>query len=376
MTEKEIIFAIHDLHQNGGQDRSTLEIVEQLAERQNVAVHSFTFEPSRPSVPVRFRRVRPSLGKPALLKIVFYHGITALRFLALRLRKRRSVICATGAASLLSDVVHVQFVHASWSRKKRGTESFYRRLVAAYNLFTERLTFRKRKTYIAISHGIKRELESEYGLDKIAVVHHGVDSKKFRPADQATKEQLRRKLGIEVKEETLLLYVGTYERKGLATLIEGLSLLPAEVSRTLRLVAVGAGDQEKFRALARAKGVSSLVQLIPPQKNIEEYFRAADAFVFPTAYEPFGLVILEAMACGLACVVSRAAGAAELIRHGENGWLLDDAGNAAELAELLRVLESKAQVRSAAAAARITAEQRSWAQVAKEYEAAVEGMEN
>jgi UDP-glucose:(heptosyl)LPS alpha-1,3-glucosyltransferase len=64
----------------------------------------------------------------------------------------------------------------------------------------------------------------------------------------------------------------------------------------------------------------------------------SDIFVFPTAYEPFGLVITEAMACGLPVLTSRIAGAAELIQDGFDGLLLDDPNDAKELAAKLRKL--------------------------------------
>lgn len=373
MSDREIVVAIHDLNPYGGQDRSTLEIVEQLGRRRQVAVHSFSYQPGRPQGSIRFRPIRPGFRKPALLKIMLYHLVTAARFLGLRIRRRDAVICATGACSLVSDVVHVQFVHASWARRREPGGSLYHRVVAIYNRVTEKLTFRPRKTYIAISAGVKEELEREYGLSRVAVVHHGVDSAKFAPcASRAEKASLRARLGLATDRELVFLYVGTYERKGLATVIRALPLLPPELAARVKIAAIGAGDAAKFGALARSLGVGEMLELIPPRKNIEEYFRAADAFVFPTTYEPFGLVILEAMASGLACVVSRVAGAAELIAHDRSGLLLDEATDERALATLMAKLHDDATRERLGKEARRTAEHRSWELVAREYESAIE----
>lgn len=375
MNRPHIAFAIHDLHQRGGQDRSTLEIIENFPEGAALDVHSFTFEGTRHRGETRIRTVRPNFRKPALLKIFLYHVITAARFLSLKLRREQTLICATGACSLISDIIHVQFVHAAWERKRSGARSFYHRFVARYNLLTERITFRKNKGYIAISEQVKRELEAEYGLKRVSVVRHGVDGEKFHPlAPGESKAKAREALGIEAREETLLLYVGTYERKGLATVINAFSKLKGRGIKNLRLLAVGQGDQEKFRRQAEALGVGDKVQLLSPRGNIEEYFRAADVFVFPTAYEPFGLVILEAMASGLACVVSRAAGAAELIEHDKSGLLLEDPADARELTEQLAKLAEEETRLKMGQLARAAAEERSWPRVAEEYQAAVRAL--
>jgi glycosyltransferase involved in cell wall biosynthesis len=370
MSDKEIIFAIHDFNQRGGQDRSTLEIVQHLGKQKKIELHAFTFEADRPHANISFRPVLPRIGKPALLKILLYHFITLARFFGKR--QKRPPICATGACSLVSDIIHVQFVHASWRRRKEKN-SLYGKVVALYNIFTERLTFSPRKTYIAISHAVKADLEREYGLNDITVVHHGVNSEKFRPCrDLIEKSALRKSLGLGADLETVLLFVGTYERKGLGAILKALSLLPKDTSSSLRLVAVGSGDQKFYSTLAREFGIEHQVSLFSPKANIEEYFRAADIFVFPTTYEPFGLVILEAMASGLPCIVSRIAGGAELIKNAESGLLLENPLDAIELSRRIEelALDDEAQV-SMGKKARLVAEERNWAQVAREYEAVV-----
>ena len=101
--------------------------------------------------------------------------------------------------------------------------------------------------------------------------------------------------------------------------------------------------------------------------EIEKYFSSADIFVFPTLYEPFGLVILEAMASGLPVVTSKLAGAAELIENGKDGLLLDDPKNPKEIAEKVNYLIENERIRRAMGRnARKKAEKHPWERTAKE----------
>ena len=71
------------------------------------------------------------------------------------------------------------------------------------------------------------------------------------------------------------------------------------------------------------------VEFLGPVKHIEKVYAEADVFCLPTFYDPCAIVITEAMACGLPTITSRYNGAAELIRHGEDGFVLQDPGNPA-----------------------------------------------
>jgi UDP-glucose:(heptosyl)LPS alpha-1,3-glucosyltransferase len=79
---------------------------------------------------------------------------------------------------------------------------------------------------------------------------------------------------------------------------------------------------------------------------VEAFFAAADVFVFPTVYDPYGLVISEAMASGLPVITSQSAGAAELIASGENGLLTDRPWDVDGIAAHLVSLRDDAGLRS------------------------------
>jgi glycosyltransferase involved in cell wall biosynthesis len=93
-----------------------------------------------------------------------------------------------------------------------------------------------------------------------------------------------------------------------------------------------------------------MIKFHGPSPAIERFFGAADAFVLPTRFDIFGQVVLEAMAAGVPPVVSAAAGAAECVRDGETGYVLEDSRDARKLAEHMRALASDDALRARLAA--------------------------
>lgn len=342
---------------------------------------------------VRFHPIRPSIRRPVAAKQFWFYGATSARFGG----RPRPLIHSTGACTLLSDVVQVQFVNAAWKEKqktlppevcarpfargRKGPSAWlrngYHDLLLDLNVGIERKVYSREKTYIAIARSVAEELGEHFGIrERVHVIHHGVDSAQFAPASREpelrARQELRERLGAR-PEELIIAFVGAYERKGLAVAIEALSRLSPEARARGRLMAVGGGAEEGFRALARSRGVEDRVVFAGHSRDVPAYYRAADLFLLPTLYEPFGLVILEAMAAGLAPVVSRLAGGSELIEDGVSGSLIDDPTDPSEIAgRIEKLLMSPEHRVSMAGEARRVAERRSWDRVADEYAAVIE----
>jgi UDP-glucose:(heptosyl)LPS alpha-1,3-glucosyltransferase len=157
---------------------------------------------------------------------------------------------------------------------------------------------------------------------------------------------------------------GDWERKGVRYIIEA---LPPLSKRNVKLIIIGRGDEEYYGRLAELKQVRERIIFVPHSSNLWEYYAASDIFVFPTIYEPFGLVIVEAMASGLPVITSRVAGAADLIIDGVNGLLLRAPSDVNDLAAKIELLLSNAELRKTMGErARETAEKFSWDQVVQE----------
>ena len=169
------------------------------------------------------------------------------------------------------------------------------------------------------------EMTRLYGVypGRVAVIAPGVDLDVFWPRERTLA---RERLGVT--EPGVVLYVGRLEPlKGLDILVRAVADLA--MADTTRLLVVG-GDPDsdelvgELGDLARSVGVAERVTFAGsvPQRDLPWYYSAADVLVLPSHYESFGMVALEAMACGTPVVVSRVGGLKTFVRNGESGYLV------------------------------------------------------
>ena len=219
---------------------------------------------------------------------------------------------------------------------------------------------RRSARVITVSQASKRGLMDVLDLpeEKVRVITEGPSEvfRAFRP-DPVVEAQARQKHGIGVKERFLLYVGGISPHKNLATLIEAFALLANEpAARDLLLVLVGDFRGDVFRtchqeliALATTRGVASRVHFsgFVPDADLAHLFHAAEAFVFPSYLEGFGLPAVEAMACGAAVVASDRGSLPEVV--GDAGLFFDphDAeGLAATLGRVLHDSHLRTEMRA------------------------------
>jgi D-inositol-3-phosphate glycosyltransferase len=191
----------------------------------------------------------------------------------------------------------------------------------------------------------RAQLVREYGADpaRIAVIPCGVDTRLVAPGDAAAE---RAALGLA--DAPLLLYVGRLAPiKGLDTLLDAVGLLHRR-GIAARLLIVGGeadepldGHETRLRAQIERLGLRDAVRFVgaQPQETLRAYYVAADALVLPSYYESFGMVALEAMACGTPVIASRVGGLPTTVRDGVTGFLVPEGDVAALAARLDRVLD-------------------------------------
>ncbi len=217
---------------------------------------------------------------------------------------------------------------------------------------------------IVVSERMKRDFVRHYRMpaERIFVVYSGADCERYTPANVPLyRDEVRRRHSLAPDELVVLFVGGDWERKGVAQAIEALSLLG---SCAPRLLVVGPGRIGAYRKIASDRGVAERVMFTGGRKEAWEYYAAGDVFLLPTRYEAFGLSILEAMASGLPVLVSRSAGAAELITDGADGLLLEDPMDPVEIARKLEaLLRDEGLRRRLGRRARLTALQYSWDEV-------------
>ena len=211
---------------------------------------------------------------------------------------------------------------------------------------------------VAISELVRGQILRHYGLrpQDVEVVYPGVDLARFRPSDDAQRRERRAELGI-ADDLPLIAFLGSdYRRKGLETLLQALAQLPEA-----GLIAIGRDpDEADYRRRASELGVASRVHWLGVRPDPERWLAVADCLVFPSHFDAFGSAVLEGLACGLPAVVSRRAGAAELVVEGKTGALVEGPGDPAAWAQAIRPFLEPARRREAGRAARSQALHHDW----------------
>jgi glycosyltransferase involved in cell wall biosynthesis len=297
--------------------------------------------------------------------------ITFARRSAQWLRQHRhelDLVLANGAITQApSDVNLVPFVHSAWllsplhiSRGRRDVYGFYQWLYTVLNARWEKNAFLQAKVVVAVSHRVQQELV-DIGIAKeaIEVIWCGVGLEEFFPG-----EGDRKKFGLP-EDVPLALFIGDIRinRKNLDTVLHALVDVPG-----LHLAVVGILEGSPYPQLAEQLGLSDRVYFLDnPSGIVPELMRSVDIFVFPSRYEPFGLVVIEAMASGLPVVTAITTGASELISP-DCGVVLSDTEDRKGLAEALSQLASNPDLRHRMGkAARTVAQEHSWQKMAQRY---------
>lgn len=193
-----------------------------------------------------------------------------------------------------------------------------------YMLAAERRLFHNPRlsAVICISEMVKQEIVKHFAVadQKLHVIYNGIDTDAFHPGLKQHGPPIRRQYGIP-EHASVFLFVGSgFRRKGLPNLLEAMRAMPAHAY----LLVVGKDkEMSGFTRQAERLGLTGRVRFAGGQKDVRPYYGAADALVFPTLYEPFGNVALEAMATGLPVITSTKSGSAEIVKPGINGYVCD-----------------------------------------------------
>lgn len=225
-----------------------------------------------------------------------------------------------------------------------ASETFRKRKIERYRELVERCD-----RILAVSAATKRDFleRFDYPAERVDVVHEGVDGR-FRPVEEGARLPVLRRHGLT---RPFLLYVGELtRRKNLPRLVAAFAASDAAQDLELALAGQAAFGHEEVPRAVEASGVAERVRFLGyvPDADLPALYSGAEAFLFPTSYEGFGLPVLEAMACGTP-VVGADRGAVPEIAGG-HAELVDPDSVDSIAAGIDRVRGRSAQAREAARA--------------------------
>jgi D-inositol-3-phosphate glycosyltransferase len=198
---------------------------------------------------------------------------------------------------------------------------------------------------IASTDDEREDLAQLHGAtrDRVVVVAPGIDLATFFPMP---KNDAKRKIGFP--DQRILLFVGRLERlKGVETILRALALAADRRHQDVRLLVLGEDSRDaeqsekvRLRELAVELGIADRVDFLGSVAHHElpYFYAAAEACLMPSYSESFGLVGLEAQACGCAVIASNVAGLASVVREGVTGYLVDGHDPAEWADRMLRLL--------------------------------------
>ncbi len=359
-----LTFVALEVHRRGGQERAAAEVLTRLAPDVDLRVVSSVCE-----LPgVRHRHVPVHLpDAPTIVRTTLFARAAARE--AARLGS--DLVESIGAAAREADVITAQFCQAAFTARFGGLRGggllrgAWQRAVQSRFVATERHAYgaARLRRVIAVSTGVGRELQEFYGVPaaKITMIPNGVDHAVFHPIDAAVRAALRKELGLAADRFIALFVGGDWERKGVRDAISAVAGLP-----DVTFVVVGNGDVTAMRAHAARVGAEQNVIFAGPSRTPEQWYQAADLLLFPSRYEAFSLVTLEAAGCGLPIVAHAINGTEDLIVDGENGFF-SEMGPDALRARVLRLRDDSALLARMRTAIAATSRRYAWDRIAAEH---------
>lgn len=317
-----------------------LRVVEGLAGEHQFTIYAAAFDQLAPSG-TRYVRV-PAIRRPQVLLFASYLVTAPLVARWDRRRHPRSVDLSEAVEPnvLGSSLVYAHFCHTAYLRdhwrasRPSGVLRLTRYLDHKARALLEHRAFTRARWVVATSQGLADELIECFPTlgDRVVVVPNAVDVEGLVPPSEGSRQSARDDLGVPAGSISLsFAALGHFERKGLAHVIEALAGQPR--GRFHLLVAGGARPALRpMAALADRLGVADDVRFLGTVDDLRPVLWASEAFVLPSRYETFSLVVYEAAAAGVAVVATPVHGVVDLLDDGANGFVIEPTARSVEKA--------------------------------------------
>ena len=175
---------------------------------------------------------------------------------------------------------------------------------------------------IVCSNYMRHELQRVFGTpwDKMSMIYNGIRPDKKKRDPNIDYQEFRRRFAHDY--EKIVYYVGrmTYE-KGVSVLLTAAPQVLQHLNNHVKFIIIGGGDTDRLKQLAWNLGIWEQCYFtgFMSDEDLDKFQTVADCAVFPSLYEPFGIVALESFAAKVPVVVSNTGGLAEVVQHGQTG---------------------------------------------------------
>lgn len=327
-----LIIYVHEFNSEVGHGHAMIETLKNFPSHSIKSIKVLAFQStsledifSDKNIDLSFVKVPFPKLTPFLVKMLFYQlyaCVYSFFFVA-----KDEIKMSIGIAHLFPDIVNIQFLHYQWKEhyfKNTSLSIFkkiYKHLLFLFFSMGEKFVYSNQKVKIfALSKFIQKGLIDKYGRNEAntKVIYSGVNTKRFS-VNEMSKVEIKK---ILVKKYPILenlnvdnpisLFVGAFERKGLPCLIELLKKNLAEgiLDANYQFIIIGKSESGTHLNFNFHKNIFH----IPFSNELPLFYSLSDQFLFPTIYEPFGLVLIEAAAMGLEVhTLSEEVGAAEIL---------------------------------------------------------------
>jgi glycosyltransferase involved in cell wall biosynthesis len=374
-TERKIRIAIVSpfLDKSYGTERTVIEWLSHLPNLFELHIYSQRVQ-DLSSDRFTFHRI-PSIPGPGLIRFLWWFAANHVsRAWDRRVRRLRcDLVYSPGINCFDADVISVHIVFAEYLRQARleltATRNpihswprlLHQRIYYGLIIMLENRIYSDQGTALVLyAKKTAKDLERFYGRrDRLPILYLGLDHEVFNPVRcAALRDTARRQLFLASDRFTLLLVGNDLRKKGISVLLDAMFQLG---ELPLELLVVGREDPTPFRHMVQERALEDHVHFLPPRKDVEFYYAAADAYTGPSLEDTFALPPAEAMACGLPVIVSAENGTVEIITDQIDGMILKDATDARSLAAMIRRLFEDAEFRTwLGRKAAETARQYSW----------------
>jgi UDP-glucose:(heptosyl)LPS alpha-1,3-glucosyltransferase len=263
---------------------------------------------------------------------------------------RYDVVFTPGANCLDADVISVHIVFAEFLRRVENELALarnpwrswprlvHRRIYYRLAIALEGRAYGKAQTILVpLAQKTANDLTKLYGRrNRMHVLYPGIDHSSFNPDRRAAlRGNARAQLELPGGRTAVLMVGNDWRQKGIRVLLDAMTKLR---DLPVNLLLVGEENPQPFLPMVNERDLNGRVRFLPPRKDVEFYYAAADVYAGPSLEDTGPLPPVEAMGCGVPAILSASCGTAEIITNGVNGLILDDPTDAASLAAMIRRL--------------------------------------